>query len=331
MSQRAARPRRPHGPPRLDAAHGRRVLFRARPDRPAPVTRAFRRAAAAATPARPADPQPEHLELAGRLRVGEPRAGRARRRLGGPARGGAVAGPRRARRRVRRRFPPAAVHRCRLGRAVSSRTPRSSPAPGRGWPTVATSGCSRPVPPRCRCRTRRWTSCTPAPPDFFGRGLRAGSRRGGSASCGRARAIAVVDLDAHRAARTAAWMRADLPRYDPAAVRGVLRRTRGSRCAGSRRSWRFPDRATPRRGAAHRVQPRRRRARDRAPRSGSRSRWATGCTCAGRPRHVDLPPVDQRGIPAAGAETRPAAHHAPRAGTVGGPVGGDGTVRAQAS
>ncbi len=206
----------------------------------------------------------------------------------------------------------ASVHR---GRAVRpARRPRPH-APGRPSPG---SGCCGPALPRCRCRTRRWTSCTPAPPTSSGAGCEPGLaeaqrvlRPGG--------AIAIVDLDA-TVPPTATWMRADLPRYDPVAAEAFFSRTRASRSAGSRRSGASPTVAT--RDAVLRIEFSRDVAeRAIAPRAGLE-------IPVGYRLHV-RPAVNAPDRPGPGCGGPPAARR-DRAGTVGGPVGGDGTVRAQA-
>ena len=155
---------------------------------------------------------------------------------------------------------------------------------------------------------------------FFGPRLRAGPRRGAAGpAAGRG------DRDRRPRRHRAPLRRVDARR--PPALRprrrgGVLRRARVL-AAPDPDGLALPGPGDPRRRAAHRVQPRCRRARDRGRgRAGDPGRLPA----ARAPCRLSHAP-DRPGLGRAGP---PAAHRA-RAGTVGGPVGGDGTVRAQAS
>ena len=234
--------------------------------------------------------------------MGEPRAGRVRRRLGGTARGGAMAGPRRARRGVRRRFPPAAVHRCRLGergRAVRpARRPRPDAAgrpsrhpgvPGRRR-RAAAAGCvggPRARPHRLLLRSR----------------VRAGSRRGAARPATRR-----GDRDRRPGRHRAPVRGVDACR--PATIRprrrgGVLHGP-GLHAPPDPDGLALPRPRDPRRRAAHRVQPGRSPSARSPPPPGWRSPWDTGCTCAA---------PDRRGSDV----VEPPAACRDRAGTVGGP------------
>ena len=236
----AARPRRPHGPPRLDAAHGRRVLFRARPDRPVPVTRAFRRAAAAATPRDRPIPSPNiwnwpdvyewenraqdvHGAVWAALREAVPWQGRDVLDVGCgdgfhlPLFTGAasVSG-------VEPHAPLVARARTRL-------------ADRRDIRVFQAGAAALPLPDASVDLVHARTAY------FFGRGCEPGLaeaervlRPGG--------AIAIVDLDA-TVPPYGAWMRADLPRYDPAAAEAFFT-DRGFTLRRIPTVWRFPDRAT---------------------------------------------------------------------------------------
>ena len=232
-----------------------------------------------------------------------------------------MGGARRRRRRVRRRLPPAAVRRCgvgdrgraarparRPGPDAAGRPPRDPGARGRCGRAAAARRLGRPrarphgllLRPRVRARAspRRSGSCGPA---------------------GRSRS----STSTPPCRRTAAWMRADLPRYDPAAVEAFFD-GHGFTLRRVPTVWRFPDRAT--RDAVLRIEFGRdgRGARDRRHR---RARDPGGLPAARAPRRPEpaLTCVD-----AIHHHDRPA-RAAHRAGTVGGPVSGRGRDgRAQA-
>ena len=213
-----------------------------------------------------------------------------------------MAGPRRARRGVRRRFPPAAVHRCRLGERGRAARPARRPRPdAAGRPSrhpgvpgrrrrAAAAGCvggPRARPHRLLLRSR----------------VRAGSRRGAARPATRR-----GDRDRRPRRHRAPVRGVDACR--PATLRprrrgGVLHGP-GLHAPPDPDGLALPRPRDPRRRAAHRVQPGRRRARDRRHRR------------AGDPRRIPAaraPPPDRRGSdvvepPAAGRD---------RAGTVGGP------------
>ena len=215
-----------------------------------------------------------------------------------------MAGPRRARRGVRRRFPPAAVHRRRLGERGRAARPARRPRPdAAGRPSrhpgvpgrrrrAAAAGCvggPRARPHRLLLRSRAASRVSP--------------RR--SASCGPA-GRSRSSTSTPPCPRTAAWMRADLPRYDPAAAEAFFT-DRGFTLRRIPTVWRFPDRAT--RDAVLRIEFSRTSPSARSPPpTGWRSRWATGCTCA----------AGQLDRPGSDVVEPPAARRA-RAGTVGGP------------
>ena len=133
-------------------------------------------------------------------------------------------------------------------------------------------------------------------------------------------AIAIVDLDA-TVPPYGEWMRADLPRYDPAAVEAFFA-GRGFSLRRVPTVWRFPDRAT--RDAVLRIE----FSRDVAERAIAAT--AGLAIPVGYRLHVRRRASPRRLTGADLGRAGPPAAHRARAGTVGGPVGGDGTVRAQA-
>ena len=132
--------------------------------------------ACASRRAQTADPQPQHLALARGLRAGERRAGRRGRRLGGAARRGAVD-----------RAATSLDVGCGDGfhlpllrrRPLGARRRAPRPA-GRARAGRRAAGGARARPRGSRCRTRRSTSCTPAPRTSSARAASPGwPRRGG--------------------------------------------------------------------------------------------------------------------------------------------------------
>ena len=148
---------------------------------------------------------------------------------------------RRRRRGLRRRLPPAAFRRRRRVR----RRRRAAPAAGRaGAGTLrrrAGPGDRGRRGRGSRCRTRRPTSCTPAPRTSSARAASRASPRP-TACCGPA-GCSPSSTWTSRAGPYGDWLRADLPRYDaPAVERFFARHGFAQRRVVS--TWRFDDRAT---------------------------------------------------------------------------------------